>query len=241
MSFLPGTFRFIGGGISAVLMVGFALPALAQGSGILEEVLVTAQKREQSIQDVGIAITAFSGDQLQEIGIVNNTELARYSPGVYISGPGGGDQQQFTIRGATQNDFGDHSEAPNAIYVDEVYQAAQQSQLFASYDMQRVEILKGPQGTLFGRNATGGLVHFVTNKPSQEADGFLDLTYGRFDQVRVEGAASGATVGHGVGPPVRHFQQAWRDLQQQYRRGRHPSHAGSAAGLWPGTGIDTGP
>ena len=177
--------------VLAVCLAGFSLSAPAQGGSILEEVLVTAQKREQSIQDVGIAITAFSGDQLQEIGIVNNTELARYSPGVYISGPGGGDQQQFTIRGATQNDFGDHSEAPNAIYVDEVYQAAQQSQLFATYDMQRVEILKGPQGTLFGRNATGGLVHFVTNKPSQEGDGFLDLTYGRFDQVRVEGAASG--------------------------------------------------
>ena len=60
---------------------------LPRDGSILEEVLVTAQKREQSIQDVGIAITAFSGDQLQEIGIVNNTELARYTPGVYISGP----------------------------------------------------------------------------------------------------------------------------------------------------------
>ena len=178
-------------GIAIVCLLGFAQPALAQGGSLLEEVLVTAQKREQSIQDVGIAITAFSGAQLQELGFVNNTELARYTPGVSISGPGGGDQQQFTIRGATQNDFGDHSEAPNAIYVDEVYQAAQQSQLFATYDMQRVEILKGPQGTLFGRNATGGLVHFVTNKPSQESEGFADLTYGRFDQVRAEGAVSG--------------------------------------------------
>ena len=141
-----GILRLFKSFVATITLTCFAHPALAQGSGILEEVLVTAQKREQSIQDVGIAITAFSGDQLQEIGIVNNTELARYSPGVYISGPGGGDQQQFTIRGATQNDFGDHSEAPNAIYVDEVYQASQQSQLFASYDMQRVEILKGRRG-----------------------------------------------------------------------------------------------
>ena len=148
-----------------ILFPGFVLSGqsvLAQGS-LLEEVIVTAQKREQSMQDVGSSITSFSGNQLQNLGIVNNTELARWSPGVSISGPGGGDQQQFTIRGATQNDFSDQSEAPNALYIDEVYQASQQSQLFASYDMQRVEILKGPQGTLFGRNATGGLVQFVTN------------------------------------------------------------------------------
>jgi len=178
------------GSLLAFVCLSLSQFAIAQ-SGLLEEVIVTAQKREQSIQDVGIAITAFSGDQLNQLGIVNNTELARFTPGVYISGPGGGDQQQFTIRGATQNDFGDHSESPNALYVDEVYQASQQSQLFASYDMQRVEILKGPQGTLFGRNATGGLLHFITNKPSQEFESFADLTYGRFDQVRAEGAVSG--------------------------------------------------
>jgi iron complex outermembrane receptor protein len=182
-----------GKGIAFTLVCVFSSyvqPGFAQG-GLLEEVIVTAQKREQSAQDVGIAITAFSGDQLNQLGIVNNTELARFTPGVYISGPGGGDQQQFTIRGATQNDFSDHSEAPNALYVDEVYQASQQSQLFASYDMQRVEVLKGPQGTLFGRNATGGLLHFITNKPSQEFESYADLTYGRFDQVRAEGAVSG--------------------------------------------------
>ena len=74
-------------------------------SSLLEEVIVTAQKREQSIQDVGIAITAFTGNQMQDLGIVNNTELARWTPGVSMSGSGGGDQQQFSIRGATQNDF----------------------------------------------------------------------------------------------------------------------------------------
>ena len=161
-------------------------------SSLLEEVIVTAQKREQSMQDVPISITAFSGNQLQDLGIVNNTELARWTPGVSMSGSGGGDQQQFSIRGATQNDFSDQSEAPNAVYVDEVYQAMQQAQLFATYDMARVEILKGPQGTLFGRNATGGLVHFVTNKPTQEFDAFADVTYGSFDQIRTEAAVGGA-------------------------------------------------
>ena len=176
-------------GVLSVCLFGNS--AFAQ-SMLLEEVIVTAQKREQSIQDVPIAITAFSGNQLQDLGIVNTTDLARWAPGVSVSGPGGGDQQQFSIRGATQNDFADQTEAPNALYVDEVYQAAQQAQLFASYDMHRVEILKGPQGTLFGRNATGGLVHFITNKPTQEFDAFADVTYGSYDQIRTEGAVGGA-------------------------------------------------
>ena len=167
-----------------------SLPLHAQG-GLLEEVIVTAQKREQSIQDVGIAITAISGEQMGALGFSNSIDIARYSPGVSMSGGGGDQRNEFTIRGATQNDFADHAEAPNAMYVDEVYQAAQQAQLFAQFDMQRVEVLKGPQGTLFGRNATGGLIHFVTNKPSQDFEAHADLSYGTEDTIRAEGAVSG--------------------------------------------------
>jgi len=176
--------------VFATCLVGFATTALAQ-RGLLEEVIVTAQKREQSVQDVGISITAFSGEQLQTLGFINSTELARYTPGVSMSGGGGDYRQEFTIRGATQNDFADHAEAPNALYIDEAYQIAQQAQLFANYDLQRVEILKGPQGTLFGRNATGGLVHFITNKPSQEFEAFADVTYGSYELIRTEAAVSG--------------------------------------------------
>jgi iron complex outermembrane receptor protein len=172
-----------------ISLLGFGGAALGQGL-FLEEVIVTAQKRNESIQDVPIAITSFTGEQMKDLGFTNSTEIARYSPGVSQSG-GGGDQQQFTIRGATQNDFGDQAESPNAVYLDEVYQAAQQAALFATYDLQRVEILKGPQGTLFGRNATGGLLHFVSEQPSQEFDAFADVTYGSYDQIRTEGAIGG--------------------------------------------------
>ncbi|NKB39352.1 MAG: TonB-dependent receptor plug domain-containing protein [Gammaproteobacteria bacterium] len=175
----------------SVLAFSFSTETLAQG-GLLEEVIVTAQKREESIQDVGIAITAFTGAQLDAFGFTNSTELSAFTPGVHISGNNGGGTQQFTIRGATQNDFFDLAEAPNAVYVDEAYQAAGQAHLFASFDMDRVEILKGPQGTLFGRNATGGLVHYVTRKPTKETEGYADVTYGNYDQVRVEAAVSGA-------------------------------------------------
>ena len=188
--FFSGRFGVSSPFLALLLVVIPAQPVLAQ-SGLLEEVIVTAQKREQSIQDVGIAITAISGEQMEALGFANSIEISRYSPGVSMSGGGGDQRNEFTIRGATQNDFADHAEAPNAMYVDEVYQAAQQAQLFANFDMQRVEILKGPQGTLFGRNATGGLIHFITNKPSQETEAFADLTYGGYDTVRAEGAVSG--------------------------------------------------
>ncbi len=180
--------------VLAVSMSVFAAGTAMAQSTLLEEVVVTAQKREQSLQDVGIAVTAFSGDQLDAFGFTNSTELTAFTPGVHISGNNGGSTQQFTIRGATQNDFFDLAEAPNAVYVDEAYQASGQSQLFASFDVERVEILKGPQGTLFGRNATGGLVHYVTRKPTKETEAYADVTYGNYDQVRAEAAVSGAVT-----------------------------------------------
>ena len=184
--FVDWTVKF---SLTALLFVP-AAPVLAQG-GALEEVIVTAQKREESIQDVAIAITAFSGEQLDALRITESTNIAAVTPGVHISGNNAGHTQQFTIRGATQNDFFDLAEAPNAVYVDEAYQAAGQAQLFSQFDMERVEILKGPQGTLFGRNATGGLVHYVTRKPGDKFEAYGDVSYGRYDSVRFEGAAGG--------------------------------------------------
>jgi len=161
-------------------------------SGLLTNVItVTANKREQDGQDVGIAITAFSGEQIDKIGVVESTDIAGFTAGVSISGSFAGQQKQFTVRGVTQNDFNDHVEAPNAVYIDEAYVAAQQGQVFATFDLDRVEVLKGPQGTLFGRNATGGLIHYITRKPTDELDGHLSVAYGRFDKVRIEGAIGG--------------------------------------------------
>ena len=171
----------------------FSSQVFAQG-GVLEEVIVTAQKREQSIQDVGIAITAFSGDQLSALGVNESTEIVAMAPGVHVSASSAGQTRQFTIRGVTQNDFSDHAEAPNAVYIDEGYLASPQSQVFAAFDLERVEILKGPQGTLFGRNATGGLVHFVTRKPTDEFEAYAEAQYGEENQVRVEGAINGAVT-----------------------------------------------
>jgi len=172
--------RMVSACVIGVLAFAVAQSAIAQG--VLEEIIVTAQKREQNIQDVGIAITAFTGDQMRALGIEQSFDIAKFAPGVHISGNLAGQNTQFTIRGVTQNDFNDIIEAPTAVYLDEGYIPIAQAQTFALLDIERVEILKGPQGTLFGRNATGGAVQYVSRKPSfDESSGFADITFGQFD------------------------------------------------------------
>ncbi|MFO1467331.1 MAG: TonB-dependent receptor plug domain-containing protein [Steroidobacteraceae bacterium] len=159
--------------------------------GVLEEITVTATKREQSVQDVGIAIAAFSTEQLQSMGVRDSTDIAKMTPGVFIGGSIGGQTALFTIRGVTQNDFTDSVESPVAVYVDEGYIAMAQGQSFGTFDLDRVEVSKGPQGTLFGRNATGGLVHYLTRQPTREAEGFVSVTESRYSSHRVEAAFGG--------------------------------------------------
>ncbi|MEL0088410.1 MAG: TonB-dependent receptor, partial [Halieaceae bacterium] len=167
---------------------------------VLEEVVVVAQKREQNLQDVPIAITAFTGAQMDALGVSESFDIASFSPGVHISGNLAGQNTQFSIRGVTQNDFNDIIEAPNAVYLDEGYIAVAQAQTFAVFDIDRVEILKGPQGTLFGRNATGGLVHFISNAPSfEETSGYVDFEVGQYD---VENNANRYVVEAAVGGPL---------------------------------------
>lgn len=158
---------------------------------VLEEIVVTAQKREQSIQEVSIGITAFSGEQIDRLGLESSSDIARLSPGVSIAATSAGQDAQFTIRGVTQTDFTDFVEPPNAVYVDEGYIATTQGQRFGLFDIERVEVLRGPQGTLFGRNATGGLAHYITRKPTREFEAFSEALYGSFNQVRIDGAVSG--------------------------------------------------
>ncbi|PCI46073.1 MAG: TonB-dependent receptor [Alphaproteobacteria bacterium] len=172
------------------MLLGTAMPVMALGAeedsrpavDTLEEITVTAQKRQQNLQDVGMAISAFSGGMLDRMGITQSSEVADLVPGVHISGNLAGQNTQFTIRGVTQNDFNDIVESPNAVYLDEGYIAIAQGQSFATFDIDRVEILKGPQGTLFGRNATGGLVHYISRQPTFDGvEGYVDATVGIFD------------------------------------------------------------
>jgi len=175
--------------LAGALLLFVSLTAFA--ADLMEEIIVTAQKREQAIQDVPIAITAFSGEQLSDLGFRENTDVVAMTPGVSVSGNIGGQFLTFNIRGVSQSDFADLHESPNAVYIDQIYLSLMQADKFGLFDSERIEILKGPQGTLYGRNATGGLVQYITRKPTPTFEAYADLTYGSFNATRFEGALSG--------------------------------------------------
>ena len=158
----------------------------------LEEVVVTATRREVNVQDTGISVSAFSGEALEQFNVTDTELLSNITPGLMFQNGGGSPLVGLvSIRGVAQNDFAGHIESPNALYVDEVYQSSISTNSVKLYDMDRVEVLRGPQGTLFGRNATGGLIHLITNKPTDEAEGYLKLTAGSYGSYGLQGALSG--------------------------------------------------
>ena len=177
--------------VGLTALTAFAVPTVTFAQ-VLEEITVTAQKRAQSIQDVGISITAMSGDMMQSLELNNMQQISQQVPGLQL--------QTFTpaftifnLRGISQNNFTDNLEAPIAVYVDDVYVASMNAIGQQMYDMERVEVLRGPQGTLFGRNATGGLIHYVTRKADDtEFNGYVRALAADFGTLGLEGAVGGS-------------------------------------------------
>ena len=168
----------------------FTAPAMAQD--VLEEVIVTAQKREQLLSDVGISVTAFTGEQVRELGFTNTVDIVQMTPGLNYTVPNAeGSQINFFLRGVGLNDFGDANENPVGAYFDDVYRGAMGGLHLQLFDMERVEVLRGPQGTLYGRNTTGGLIHFISRKPSEEIEGYGEISGGSYNQIKFEGAVGG--------------------------------------------------
>lgn len=156
-----------------LMLVGHWGVPLANAASVMEEVVVTAQKREELAQDVGIAITALGGDQMHELGMTRSSDVASHTPNVDLDGAVGGQYVSIpTIRGVSQNDFSAIQEPPSAVYLDNVYLSSTAISNFGMFDMERVEILKGPQATLFGRNATGGVIHFISKSPTESFEGY---------------------------------------------------------------------
>jgi iron complex outermembrane recepter protein len=162
---------------------------IATSASNLGEIVVTAQKRSQNAQDVPIAVTALNGAQLKERGIVDIEGLTNASPGLVVTEFGSSPSvTSINIRGIGQLDYADHQESPNALYVDGAYVSFPGATGIGMYDVDQVEVLRGPQGTLFGRNATGGLVQINSKRPVDHFEGDLDLSYGSFNHKRAEGA-----------------------------------------------------
>jgi iron complex outermembrane recepter protein len=167
------------------------VPLSAFADDQLEEVTVTAQKREQNLQDVGISIAAFSQENLKDMGVTSVAQLGSMVPGVNIFQFGQDATTTITIRGVSQNDFADHNEAPVAVYQDGAYNSFIGGAGLTLFDVDRVEILRGPQGTLFGRNATGGLVQVISRKPTDTFEAYATADGGEYGLARLEGALSG--------------------------------------------------
>ena len=185
---------FISGVYSSGLQAADAQRTAVDGatSAIIEQIVVTAQKREQNIQEVGSSVTAFSGEQYRALGFENATSVAAQTPNFTFGQPAGeGTNTSLSIRGVGLNDVADSTEGAVAMYVDEVYQGTLAAQGVSMFDMERVDVLRGPQGTLYGRNTTGGLVHFIIRRPSDQLEAFAEAAYGTHDQIRFEGALGG--------------------------------------------------
>lgn len=159
-----------------------AQSGFAQG---LEEVLVTAQKREEGLQNVPISVEAFGEQQIDNLAAQDISDLGTFTPNVDIGKAT--NQPRYAIRGIGTDDFGVGADPAVGVYVDGVYIGRSGGSKVAFNDIARIEILNGPQGTLFGRNAAAGAIQYVTNKATDEQGGWLKATLGNYDRRQFEG------------------------------------------------------
>lgn len=189
--------------VSLLALAGIAVPAVAQeaqatqtqaeeATSAFGDIVVTANKRQENVQKVPIAITAYSGDQLKALGVTDATQITQQVPGLQLNA-WSPNVTIFNLRGISQNNFTDYLEAPIAVYVDDAYMGSINGLSGQLFDMARVEVLRGPQGTLFGRNATGGLIHYLSTDASKsEFNGYMTASYERFNRRAIEGAVGGS-------------------------------------------------
>lgn len=165
--------------VSAVSLALASSFAFGQSSGttLLEEVVVTAQKREQSLQDAPLTVNVFSGARLESAQLNDIRDLANYTPGLSMDAFPQSQPRPY-IRGIGSSDRGAGGDQSAAAFIDGVYLSRPTFLSFDSFDLERVEVLKGPQGTLWGKNVVGGAIHFVTNKPTDSFDARTMLTVG---------------------------------------------------------------
>ncbi len=192
---LRGFATALGAAAISIQGAGFAAPAVSASendAGGLEEVVVTAQRREESAQNVGIAISVLSGQSLADKSITNVVDLQNAIPSLQVEPAFGGGQPQYRIRGVGFLDYTSNNASPVGVSIDDVAFALPiqtQGQLF---DIDRIEVLRGPQGTLYGRNTTGGQINFISNRPTADTHAGFTAEYGSHNDVNAEGYVSGS-------------------------------------------------
>ncbi|MEY4952634.1 MAG: hypothetical protein RL299_1058, partial [Pseudomonadota bacterium] len=153
----------VAGGLAATAAMAQTAPEAEEAE--TPDIVVTAQRREQKLQDVGIAVSVLGKEELKNRSINSATDVVSAIPNLKYNAYSSS-QVVFNMRGVSQNDYGDQQEPPVAVYQDDSYASSITTASFPVFDLARVEALRGPQGTLFGRNATGGAVQFVSSQPT---------------------------------------------------------------------------
>ena len=160
-------------------------------SGVIAEIIVTAQRREQSLGDVGIAITVLDGDDIVASRMTDPAGLVYHVPTLQMKSVFSKSNPQIFMRGVGVNDDTALTSGSVGMYSDEVFIGAPAGQLFPIFDLERIEVLRGPQGTLYGRNTTGGAINFISRRPGAQLETSLRIGVGRFGERTFEGAIGG--------------------------------------------------
>ncbi|MBB3221154.1 TonB-dependent receptor [Pseudoduganella umbonata] len=160
---------------------------------VISVVTVTAQKREEKVTDVPLPITAIGGDAIRDRNIGSSADIERLVPNLSAQSSGGkASKPRWFLRGIGTNDPNANNEGPLGIYVDDVVVGLQGNQNFPIFDLERVEVLRGPQGTLWGKNNTGGAINFISARPTFDTDGYARIGFGNYGSRTVEAAFGGA-------------------------------------------------
>jgi iron complex outermembrane recepter protein len=184
--------------LSSLLSLSISLNAYAGPDTLLfdplQEIVVTATKRAENIQQVPLPITTLDGRQLAQLGVQNPFDLALYTPALRVESVEGLVQPRFNLRGLGTDEYTANAQGSVGVYVDEVFLNGAAAQGLNMFDLEKVEVLRGPQGTLWGMNTTAGAITFTPRAPTEQSSGYATVSYGNFDSRTVEAAIGGPLV-----------------------------------------------
>lgn len=227
--------------LSAVIAVTsiYSVPATAQSPGVLEEIVVTAQKREESLQEVPISVATMQGESLNALfsGSEDILALSGRVPGLYAESSNGRSAPRFYLRGLGNIDFDLAASQPVSVVMDEVVMENVVLKSFPLFDLRNVEVIRGPQGTLFGRNTTAGIIKFNTRRPDHEVAGYAKASYATHSTFNFAGAVGGGLIEDTLSARVSVLHRSrdnWitNGFTGQESLGRYEESAGRLQFLW---------
>jgi iron complex outermembrane recepter protein len=180
--------------VAAVLTAAAAQAQMQPAADAIDEIVVTAQKRSESLQSVPVSVTALTAAQLSELKMDTPSDLVAHIPNLQVNGVDGEASPIFSLRGVSMFDYSINQSSPVASYIDEVYKGNMMLFGVEMYDLERVEVLRGPQGTLYGKNTTGGAINFITMKPGFDTEGYIKVGYGNYNRQEADGALQTALI-----------------------------------------------